>query len=112
MFQGELASAKINNNKNTYFPNDLFTYVPKLRLLDLSNNKASTLENNIFSSLTELRYLNLEGNKFFYLNSVLLDGLNDLVFVNMNGNECIPEPNQCDGSDAAPTVVLSQCHCN
>ena len=107
-----LQTLKINNNKITYFPNDLFTYVPKLRLLDMSNNKASTLEDTIFSSLTELRYLNLEGNKFYYLNSVLLDGLNDLVFVNMNGNECIPEPNQCDGSDAAPTVVLSQCHCN
>lgn len=70
-----------------HLPPNIFEHVTKLNTLELGQNKISILPDGLFKHLKVLKQLNLWQNNLSYLNSKVFDGLESLEELDLNSNK-------------------------
>ncbi|XP_025836410.1 carboxypeptidase N subunit 2-like [Agrilus planipennis] len=83
---GNLDTIYLNENNFNVLPNDTFSDLPNVTLIDLSQNKLSSVDDSIFSGLAKLSSLNLSSNHLKLLPFGMFKDLKKLVKLDLSHN--------------------------
>ncbi|XP_052765949.1 protein toll-like [Mya arenaria] len=76
----------LNDNKIRKLPQDAFTNLTNLQILDLGNNKLNSVPSSLFSGLTSLKRLNMSDNNIETLPEGIFQDLNTVATLSMTNN--------------------------
>lgn len=83
---GNLTFLKMEHN-NIVLPIEVFSFTPKLEVLEIGNNNLTDLKPEHFKNLSRLRVMNLQGNKLLKLTRLVFQSVPNLELLDLSSNE-------------------------